>query len=145
MESCDVFTPAPVFLLGTIRLRMVQREPAAKITYGGKPRLIGLSYVLGHRHFARATIHSFECAIVTVGDARPRFPVQFCLITMFFVVFDLEAVFIYAWAVAARESGCAWYVEVMVFTAILLAALVYLWCVGALDWPPPAESSARTP
>ncbi len=55
---------------------------------------------------------------------------------MFFVIFDLEAAFIYAWAVVAREAGWAGYIEIIVFIAILLAALVYLWRVGALDWTP---------
>jgi NADH-quinone oxidoreductase subunit A len=55
---------------------------------------------------------------------------------MFFVVFDLEAVFLYAWAVAAREAGWAGYVEMVIFVAILFAGLVYLWRLGALDWGP---------
>ncbi len=53
---------------------------------------------------------------------------------MFFVIFDLEAVFIFAWAVAAREAGWAGYVEILVFIVILVIGLVYLWRLGALDW-----------
>jgi NADH-quinone oxidoreductase subunit A len=53
---------------------------------------------------------------------------------MFFVVFDLEAVFLFAWAVAARGAGWAGYWEVVIFIAVLMAALIYLWRVGALDW-----------
>ena len=98
--------------------------------------MVGLSYALGPRHSTPATVQPFESGIVTVGDARLRFPVQFYLIAMFFVIFDLESVFIYAWAVAARESGWAGYVEILVFIGILLAALVYLWRIGALDWTP---------
>ena len=98
--------------------------------------MLGLSYVLGQRHSAPATVHPFESGIVTVGDARVRFPAQFYLVAMFFVIFDLEAVFIYAWAIAARDAGWAGYVEVAIFIAILLAALVYLWRAGALDWTP---------
>jgi NADH-quinone oxidoreductase subunit A len=98
--------------------------------------MIGLGYVLGERHSARATREPFESGIVPVGSARVRFPAQFYLVAMFFVVFDLEAVFIYAWAVAAREVGWAGYIEIVVFIAILLAALVYLWRVGALEWTP---------
>ncbi|NIR32432.1 MAG: NAD(P)H-quinone oxidoreductase subunit 3 [Gammaproteobacteria bacterium] len=55
---------------------------------------------------------------------------------MFFVIFDLEAVFIIAWAIAMRDVGWAGYVEVSIFIAILVAALVYLWRIGALDWGP---------
>ena len=98
--------------------------------------MIGLSYLLGPRRLTRATVQPFESGMLPVGDARLKFPAQFYLIAMIFVVFDLEAVFIYAWAVAAREAGWAGYVEVMVFIAILAAALAYLWRVGALDWTP---------
>jgi NADH-quinone oxidoreductase subunit A len=53
---------------------------------------------------------------------------------MFFVIFDLEAVFLFAWAVAVRETGWTGYAEVLLFVAVLLATLAYLWRVGALDW-----------
>ena len=59
---------------------------------------------------------------------------RFYLVAMFFVVFDLEAVFLFAWAVAAREVGWAGYWEVLIFIGVLMAALMYLWRVGALDW-----------
>ncbi len=98
--------------------------------------MVGLSYALGPRHHAPATVQPFESGIVVVGDAHVRFPVQFYLIAMFFVVFDLEAVFIYAWAVAAREAGWTGYVEVMIFIGILAAARAYLRRLGALEWTP---------
>ena len=98
--------------------------------------MLAFSYLLGQRHRARATGEPYESGIVSTGSARLRFSAQFYLIAMFFVVFDLEVAFIYAWAVAAREAGWAGYVEMFVFVAILLAALVYLWRVGALDWGP---------
>jgi NADH-quinone oxidoreductase subunit A len=59
---------------------------------------------------------------------------SFYLIAMLFVIFDLESVFIFAWAVDVRNLGWAGYVEVLIFTGVLLAALAYLWRVGALDW-----------
>jgi len=98
--------------------------------------MLGLSHVLGQRHSAPATVQPYESGMLPVGDARLRFPAQFYLIAMFFVVFDLEVVFIYAWAVAARDVGWAGYLEMLVFVLILLAALVYLWRIGALDWTP---------
>lgn len=98
--------------------------------------MVAISYILGPRHRAPATVEPFESGIVPVGYARFRFPAQFYLVAMFFVIFDLEAVFIYAWAVAAREVGWAGYIEILVFIAILVAALAYLWRVGALDWGP---------
>lgn len=96
--------------------------------------MIALSYVLGERHAGRATNQPFESGVATYGDARLRFSAKFYLVAMFFVVFDLEVVFIFAWAIAFRQAGWAGYVEVLVFIGILLAALFYLWRVGALDW-----------
>ena len=104
--------------------------------------MIGLGHFLGPRHLASATVHPFESGIVAIGDARVRFPIQFYLIAMFFVVFDLESVFIYTWAVAARKVGWSGYLEVLVFIGVLIAALIYLWRVGALDWTP-VRSQAR--
>jgi NADH-quinone oxidoreductase subunit A len=93
-----------------------------------------LSYVLGQRHSERATGDVYEGGIVSTGSARVRLSVKFYLVAMFFVIFDLEAVFLFAWAVAARELGWAGYAEALVFVVILVAALVYLWRSGALDW-----------
>jgi NADH-quinone oxidoreductase subunit A len=98
--------------------------------------MIGLGWVLGQRHSTRATRVPFESGIVPLGNAQIRFPAQFYLVAMFFVIFDLEAVFVYAWAIAAREVGWSGYIEIVVFIAILVAALAYLWRVGALDWTP---------
>ncbi|HTH98903.1 MAG TPA: NADH-quinone oxidoreductase subunit A [Stellaceae bacterium] len=98
--------------------------------------MIGVSYFLGQRHASRATNQPFESGIVPVADARLRLPVQFYLVAMFFVIFDLEAAFIYAWATALHEAGWRGYFTMLVFILALLAALVYLWRVGALDWGP---------
>ena len=69
-----------------------------------------------------------------VGSARLRLSAQFYLVAMFFVVFDLESVFLFAWAVSFRQAGWAGYVEMAIFVAVLAVALVYLWRMGALDW-----------
>lgn len=82
----------------------------------------------------RATGDPFESGIVPVGDIHVRLSVRFYPVAIFFVIFDLEAVFILAWAVAFREAGWLGYIEMLVFIGILLAALVYLWRIGALDW-----------
>jgi len=96
--------------------------------------MLSLSFVLGQRHQDRATGSPYESGIVSEGSARVRFSAKFYLIAMFFVIFDLEAVFLFAWAVAVRETGWAGYAEVLLFITVLLATLVYLWRVGALDW-----------
>jgi len=93
-----------------------------------------VSYLLGPRHSERATGEPYEGGIVSEGSARVRFSVRYYLIAAFFVVFDLEAVFLFVWAVAARESGWAGYCEVLLFVGVLSAALIYLWKAGALDW-----------
>ena len=94
------------------------------------------SYVLGQRHHDRATATPFESGIVPQGTARVRLSAKFYLIAMFFVVFDIEAVFVFTWAVVAREAGWNGFWEIVTFIAILLAALVYLCRIRALDWEP---------
>lgn len=96
--------------------------------------LLAVSHFLGPRHREAATGDPFESGIVPVGSGRLRVPVRFYLVAVLFVIFDLEAVFIFAWAVAAREVGWMGYVEILVFIGVLAAALVYLLRIGALDW-----------
>lgn len=98
--------------------------------------MLALSFVLGQRHHDRATGSPYEAGIVSEGSARVRLSSKFYLVAMLFVVFDLEAVFIFAWALAARELGWAGYIEVLIFITVLVAALGYLWRAGALDWAP---------
>jgi len=93
-----------------------------------------LSFLLGQRHRDRATGTPYESGIVSTGSARLRLSAKFYLIAMFFVIFDLEAAFIFAWAVCLREVGWAGYIEIVIFIAVLIAGLAYLWREGALDW-----------
>jgi NADH-quinone oxidoreductase subunit A len=93
-----------------------------------------VSYLLGQRHREPATGSPYEGGILSEGSARVRLSAKFYLMAMFFVVFDLEAVFLFAWAVAARPLGWPAFWEAVVFVGILVAALVYLWRIGALDW-----------
>lgn len=99
-----------------------------------------ISYVMGERHNEKETGEPYESGITTTGSARIRLSAQFYLIAMFFVIFDLESAFVVAWAIAARQLGWAGYAEILVFIGFLLAALIYLWRLGALDW---STSSAR--
>ncbi len=98
--------------------------------------MLALSYALGQRHHEEATGQPYESGVLTTGAARLRFDVKFYLVAMFFVIFDLEAAFVFAWAVALRESGWTGYIDMLVFIGILLVALAYLWRLGALDWGP---------
>jgi NADH-quinone oxidoreductase subunit A len=96
--------------------------------------MLGLSYVLGQRHVDPATGEPYESGIVPTGSARLRLSAGFYLVALFFVIFDLEAVYLFGWAIAFRELGWRGYVEALVFIGILVAALLYLWLQGALDW-----------
>ncbi len=105
--------------------------------------MIGLSYILGERHREKQTAEPYESGIVSTGTARVRFDIKFYLIAMFFVIFDLEAVFVYAWSVSIRETGWPGYAEMLVFIGVLTAALVYLWKLGALEWGGFVKTSAK--
>ncbi len=98
--------------------------------------MIGLSFVLGERHSDRATGQPYESGIVSTGTARVRLSVKFYIVAMLFVIFDLEAVFIFAYAVAYEEVGWAGYTGLLVFVAVLVVALIYEYRMGALDWEP---------
>lgn len=98
--------------------------------------MMGGSFLLGERSrkVSKATLQAFESGIVATGSPSLRFSVGFYLVAIFFVIFDIEAAFIFAWAIAYRESGWAGYAEILIFIGVLMAALVYLWKIGALDW-----------
>jgi NADH-quinone oxidoreductase subunit A len=101
--------------------------------------MLGVSYVLGGRDWGRAKNEPFESGVVSLGSARLRLSAKFYLVAMFFVIFDVEALFLYAWAVSVRESGWPGLVEVTIFIVVLLVGLIYLWRLGALDWAPEAR------
>ncbi len=96
--------------------------------------MLAASYFLGERHKGRTTAEPYESGIAPYGSARIRFDVKFYLVAVFFVIFDLEAVFIIAWAVSVREAGWPGFIEMSIFILILLAALIYIWLQGGLDW-----------
>ena len=98
--------------------------------------IVAISHVLGQRHRERATGIPYESGMMPTGSARLRISAEFYLIAMFFVIFDLESVFIFAWAVAARELGWRGYAALLFFVGILIVALAYLWRSGALNWGP---------
>lgn len=101
--------------------------------------MLGVSYVFGARPRPHPGAEPYESGMLPTGTARVRFDVLFYLNAIFFVVFDLETMFIVAWAIAFRQAGWAGYIEILIFVVVLLAALVYLWRLGALDWRTPRE------
>src|SRR5205085_826402 len=95
--------------------------------------MLGVSALLGQRHQDRDTATPYEAGVAPTGSARLRFAAPFYLVALFFVIFDLEAVFLFAWAVAARALGWSGYVGMLLFMGVLAAALLYEWRLGVLD------------
>lgn len=98
--------------------------------------ILTLSWLLGERQSHGSEAEQYESGIKPAGPLPRRLSVEFYQIALFFVIFDLEAVFIFAWAVDARALGWLGYLELLVFVLLLFAGLVYLWRTGALDWGP---------
>lgn len=107
--------------------------------------IVTLSYFLGERHREKQTNEPYESGIASTGSARVRFDIKFYLVAMFFVLFDLEAVFIFAWAVSLREHGWPGYLEMLFFIGVLTASLVYLWRINALEWGAFAKQGPEAP
>jgi NADH-quinone oxidoreductase subunit A len=96
--------------------------------------IIVVSALLGERSRGQGRDTPYESGIKPAGPLPKRLSVEFYQVALFFVIFDLEAVFIFAWAVNARRLGWSGYLEIVVFVTLLFAGLVYLWKTGGLDW-----------
>ena len=100
--------------------------------------ILGMSAWVGVKRPSREKLAPYECGIQPVGDARERFSISFYLIGMLFILFDVEAVFLYPWAVVYKQLGTVWkwfgFVEMFLYVIILLAGYFYIWKKGALDW-----------
>ncbi|MEH6823093.1 MAG: NADH-quinone oxidoreductase subunit A [Motiliproteus sp.] len=107
--------------------------------------ILVISHLLGERHQEPATGEPFESGVVHIGDTQMRFSAPYFLIAILFVIFDLEAAFIYIWAVTLHETGWPGYLEILIFITILAVALFYLWKIGALDWGPRGKAPSRQP
>lgn len=103
------------------------------IVIGLAAAMLGLSALLGERHRERGTDLPYESGVASTGSAHVRFGASFYLVAVFFVIFDLEAAYLFAWAVALRELGWPGYFSGLVFVAVLFVALVYLWRSGGID------------
>jgi NADH-quinone oxidoreductase subunit A len=106
--------------------------------------MLGVSALLGQRHKGGAAGEPYESGIVATGSSRLRMSIRFYLVAILFVIFDLEVIYIFAWAISIRELGWSGYWGVLVFIGILVAALIYEWRMGALDWSRPRSPGART-
>ena len=98
--------------------------------------MILISWLVGERKPTRDKLSPYECGMPPTGDAREPFAVKFYLVAMLFILFDVEAVFLFPWAVIFRQLGLFGFIEMFVYILILLAGYIYLWKKGALDWNP---------
>ncbi len=102
--------------------------------------LLAISSLIGWRRPNKAKQQPYECGITPTGDAREPFSVKFYLVAMVFILFDVEAIFLYPWAYIFKDlvHDAVWkrfgFVEMMFYVAILLIGYIYLWKKGALDW-----------
>jgi NADH-quinone oxidoreductase subunit A len=96
--------------------------------------MIGISYILGKKVRNRVKDMPYECGIPPTGSARERFSVKFYLVGMLFILFDIEAIFLYPWAVVYRELKMFAFFEMLLFIVLVLAGFFYIWKKGALDW-----------
>jgi NADH-quinone oxidoreductase subunit A len=95
---------------------------------------LGLGRLFAPRRMTRTKGQTFECGNPSSGTARERFSVKFYMTAILFIVFDVEVVFLYPWAVQFRQLGWFGFVEMLVFVAVLAIALLYVWRKGALEW-----------
>ena len=96
--------------------------------------LIALSYALGKKVRNVVKDTPYESGITPTGDARQRFSVKFYLVAMLFILFDIEAIFLYPWAVVYRDLKMFGFIEMLVFVVLILSGFFYIWKKGALDW-----------
>ena len=101
--------------------------------------MVLLSWIIGYRRPTRAKLSPYECGMTPVGDARERFSVKFYLVAMLFILFDVEAVFLYPWAIILKDlkamgQGLFAISEMFIYIAIVLVGFFYIWKKGVLDW-----------
>jgi NADH-quinone oxidoreductase subunit A len=92
------------------------------------------SHILGRPRVNPQKASTYECGMPPIGTARERFPIKFYLVCMLFILFDVEAAFLYPWALAFRELGLFGLLEMGAFFALLAGGFIYEWKIGAMDW-----------
>jgi NADH-quinone oxidoreductase subunit A len=115
----------------------------ALVAMGLAAGLLTASFLLGKRVRNRVKDIPYESGITPTGDARQRFSVKFYLVAMLFILFDIEAIFLYPWVVVYRELKMFAFVEMLVFAILILSGFFYMWKKGALDWAEPDRSRRK--
>jgi NADH-quinone oxidoreductase subunit A len=96
--------------------------------------IVLLSWIIGQRKPTRAKLSPYECGMAPIGDARERFSVKFYMVAMLFILFDVEAIFLYPWAVILKDLKMFGFWEMMVYLGIFLVGFFYVWKKGVLEW-----------
>jgi NADH-quinone oxidoreductase subunit A len=105
--------------------------------------LLWLTGWLGEKKPAAEKLRPYECGVIPTGPALFRYPVPFYLVAVFFLIFDVEAVFIFSWAVAFADLGWRGWLQISFFIILLLISLIYLWAKGGLDWGPKSPRARK--
>ncbi len=113
------YVPALIYLLATV---------------GVIGAVLGLSSLIGRRRVTKDKMLPYECGVDPIGSLAVHFPVRFYIIAMLFIIFDIETVFLYPWAVVFRSLGWLALSEMILFMGVLLIGLLYLYRKGALEW-----------
>jgi NADH-quinone oxidoreductase subunit A len=96
--------------------------------------MVGASYILGPRQAKKIKAAPYECGMETVGPTRRIMTIRYYIVAMLFLVFDLEILFLYPWAVTAKKMALFGFLEMLVFVFILFIGYLYVWKKGALEW-----------
>ena len=107
--------------------------------------LLFISGWLGKKKLGPEKLTPYESGITPTGSARFRYPVPFYLIAAFFLIFDVEAIFIFSWAIAADPLGWAGWLQITFFILVLLLSLFYIWEKGGLEWGPTSPKTSNRP
>ena len=107
--------------------------------------LVILSYAIGRRVKNRVKDMPYECGIRPTGDARGRFSVKFYLVAMLFILFDIEAIFLYPWAVVYKQLKMFAFLEMFLFVVLILAGFFFIWKKGVLEWAHPERDEPAIP
>jgi NADH-quinone oxidoreductase subunit A len=105
--------------------------------------LLSVSYILGKKVRNRVKDTPYESGMVPTGDARHRFSVKFYLVAMLFILFDIEAIFLFPWVVVYRDLKMFGFIEMLVFVVLILSGFFYIWKKGALDWAAEPDRAGR--
>ena len=107
--------------------------------------LVTLTFVIGRRVKNKVKDMPYECGIAPTGDARERFSVKFYLVAMLFILFDIEAIFLYPWAVVYKDLKMFAFVEMLAFVVLVMAGFFFVWKKGVLDWAHGDHDAPVTP